>query len=118
MKKLSKIKQLEKTQEELIQNALRTGGFLFPKTVAEVEEFEKKFGITNVTLPEDLQVPNFLHNKTKKPTKAKVIGIQGKNFAMAAREENTLKLSEETLALMEEDRKKADAALRKNKKKK
>lgn len=86
---------IENKQEQLIQAALRTGGFLFPQTVAEVDAFEKNFGTTDVTLPEHLKVPNFIaKGKSKKELKAQVIAMQQDNFAVAARE-GAPKLSED-----------------------
>lgn len=100
---------IEKTQEQLIQDALRTGGFTFPQTVAEVEAFEKKFGTTDVTLPEHLKVPDFIaKGKSKKDLKAQVVAMQPQdNFAVAARE-GSAKLSDEIQKKMKEDRRKAD----------
>lgn len=97
----------ESQKEQLIQDALRTGGFLFPETVAEVEEFEKKFGTTNVPLPEDLKIPYFLEKeKSKKTSKSRTTAIENEHFSMAARE-GAPKLPDEILQRMEEDRKKA-----------
>jgi hypothetical protein len=108
----------ESQKEELIQDALRTGGFLFPQTVAEVEEFEKKFGTTNVPLPEELKIPHFLEKaKSKKTAKAKTTAVENEHFSMAARD-GAPKLPDEILRRMEEDRKKAIHKPRKNNPKK
>lgn len=108
---------IEAEQEQLIQNALRAGGFVFPQTVAEVEAFEKNFGTTDVTLPEHLKVPDFIaQGKSKKYLQAQVIAMQEENFAVAARE-GAPKLSEEVRKKMQEDRKEADAKFKKNNRK-
>jgi hypothetical protein len=118
MKKQNRNNIVDK-QEQLIQDALRTGGFTFPQTVAEVEAFEKKFGTTDVSLPEHLKVPDFIaKGKSKKELKAQVIDIRPQdNFAAAAREGAT-KLSDDIQMKMREDRKKADEKYKKSNPKK
>jgi len=118
MKKQNRNK-IENEQEQLIQDALRTGGFTFPQTVAEVEAFEKKFGTTDVSLPEHLKVPDFIaKGKAKKDLKTQVIVMQSEdNLAFAARE-GALKLSDEIQKKMSEDRRKADAKYKKSNSKK
>lgn len=104
---------IENNQEQLIQDALRTGGFTFPQTVAEVEAFEKNFGNTDISLPEHLKVPNFIaKGKAKRDLKTQVISMQHDNFAVAARE-GAPKLSDEVRKKMQEDRKKADVKFKK-----
>jgi hypothetical protein len=73
-------------QEQMIEKALNTGGFLFPKTVDEVKEFERIYGTTNVILPLELQEPDFLNLELENKTKTKVVKFPSENFAMAARE--------------------------------
>jgi hypothetical protein len=105
-------------QEQMIQNAFRTGGFSFPETIAEVESFEKSFGTTDVTLPEHLKIPNFIgKGKLHRTETTKTIALHQQNFAVAARG-GALKLSNEIHKRMEEDRKKADAKIKKNNSKK
>lgn len=75
----------QKQQEEIIQRTLKTGGFLFPESVEEVEAYERVFGETNFMLPEDLQEPFFLDFEidVKKPT----VTLNNFNIiAMAARD--------------------------------
>ena len=110
------VNQTQNRQEELIQKALRTGGFLFPETVDEVIEFEKSFGNTDVILPEDLQQPLFLETPSKKTSKAKIITLNDEKLAMAARE-GSAKITDEVRKRMEVDRKKVDAKTKKTRKK-
>ena len=99
--------QSESEKEQMIQDALRTGGYLFPQTVAEVEEFERKFGTTNTLLPEDLKIPHFLEKaKSSKKTNTKHLAVENEHFSMAARE-GAPRLPNEILQQMEDDRKKA-----------
>jgi len=114
MKKKNSI-NVEGKKEKMIQDAMRAGGFVFPQTVSEVETFEKSFGATDVTLPEHLQMPDFIaSNHPPKTAKATIVPIQQDNFAMAARD-GASKLSDEVLKKMKEDRKKADGKFKKNK---
>lgn len=100
---------IENKQEQLIYDALCTGGFTFPQTVMEVKAFEKTFGTTDISLPENLKIPDFIaKGKSKKDLKAQIIAIQPRdNFAVAARE-GAAKISNEILSKMKEDRKRAD----------
>ena len=63
MKKQISIKIQESNKERTIQKALKTGGFLFPTTTNEVENYEHKYGSTDIILTEELQEPNFLLNE-------------------------------------------------------
>ena len=108
MKKDAKENANDKKKDKMIQQALRTGGFLFPETPEEVVEFEKRFGHTDVILPEDLReapLPN--KNSALKLTPRE----KKENLAMAAREGS--QLPDEVIKKMKEDREKA----RKRKKK-
>jgi len=73
-------------QHKTIENALKTGGFLFPETAEEVKEFERIYGTTDVILPAELQEPTFLYSKSEKGYNSKVVKFPSENFAMAARE--------------------------------
>jgi hypothetical protein len=116
--KKQKLDSAETKKEQMIQDALRTGGFLFPQTVAEVEKFEKNFGTTQVPLPEHLKVPPFLKKaKSSKVIHAAVNNRNKENFAVAARE-GAPKLPEDILQKMEDDRKKEDDKRKKGKTKK
>ncbi|MDE3234540.1 MAG: hypothetical protein KGO81_01205 [Bacteroidota bacterium] len=115
--KKTNVENTQLKQDLLIQHALRTGGFVFPQTVAEVESFEKKFGTTDVQLPEELQTPVFLNTPSKKTARPKVIKIQQENLAMAAREEMG-KLPKELLSRIENDIKEADKKSKQKKAKK
>lgn len=82
----------EKEQDKMIEKALRTSGFLFPKTVDEIKEYERIYGTTSVILPPDLESPDFLYNKKK--TTGKILKLHAEdNFAMAARD-GKLEMSE------------------------
>lgn len=70
-------------QEKMIEKALRTSGFLFPKTIEEIKEYERIYGTTDVILPPDLQAPTSPTTNSKR--ESKVINLS-ENFAMAARE--------------------------------
>src|SRR5258706_15283221 len=107
--KKQKLDSAETQKEQMIQDALRTGGFLFPQTVSEVEKFEKSFGTTEVPLPAHLKVPNFLKKtKSNKAIPSNITAVNSENFAVAARE-GAPKLPMEILQKMEEDRKKEDS---------
>ena len=73
-------------QNEMIEKALKTGGFLFPETVAEVKEFERLFGTTDVILPAELEDSAFLYSKSGKKSNSKIVEFPCDNFAMAARD--------------------------------
>src|SRR5690348_8400078 len=98
---------IDSQKEKMIEETLRTGGYLFPETVSEVKEFEKLFGTTNVSLPEDLKTPDFIDkNQVKKSIRSKVPVSKNDNFAVAARD-GAPTLPKEILDRMEADRKKA-----------
>jgi len=83
MKKQISPKNRDSKNEEIIQHALKTGGFLFPTTISEVDNYELNYGSTDVILPEELQVPDFLFNNSGK----KLINNEsGETIAMAARD--------------------------------
>lgn len=104
MTKKSKNNNNDIQQEQIIQKALRISGFICPETPEEVIEFEKKFGTTDLTLPEELREPSFLAKPdTVFSKKAKTIS---ENLAMAAREGS--RLPEEVLQKMKEHRDKAN----------
>ncbi len=116
--KKQKLDSAETKKEQMIQDALRTGGFLFPQTVAEVERFEKNFGTTQVPLPEHLKVPSFLKkSKTTKRNHSVTIATNKENFAVAARE-GAPDLPKDILQRMEDDRKKEEDRRKKAKTKK
>jgi hypothetical protein len=94
----------EAKQEKMIQKAFRTGNFLFPETPEEVAAFDKKFGNTDIILPEELREPTFLNNKRTSTVKKK-LSATTENLAMAAREGS--KLPEDILKKMKEHRDKA-----------
>ena len=58
-------------QEKMIEQALRTGGYVLPTSDNEVKEFERIYGTTDVILPEELQEPTFLYSNPKKKHSAK-----------------------------------------------
>jgi len=95
-------------QERIMEIALRTRGNLFPETIDEVKEFERKFGRTEIILPTDLLEPDFLNSKSNKNKKSKNKTQHSEKLAMAARS-GIHKLPEEVLKQMFLDRKKADA---------
>ena len=84
MKKQISPKNQDSKKEEIIQHALKTGGFLFPTTVKEVEEYELAFGSTDIILPEDLRATDFLFSNNEE------ISCENKvpndTIAMAARD--------------------------------
>lgn len=83
MKKQISQKNQESRNERIIQQALKTGGFLFPTTINEVENYELNYGSTDVILPEELQEPDFLFNNSGK----KLINNESwETIAMAARD--------------------------------
>ena len=74
-------------QNSLIEKTLKTTGFLFPETVEEVEEFERIYGKTEVTLPDELQNSQFLFICQKDIDFQSLITTNNSdNFEMAARE--------------------------------
>lgn len=83
MKKQISPKNRDSKNEEIIQYALKSGGFLFPTTNNEVDNYELIFGSTDVILPEELQEPDFLFNNSGK----KLINDESREtIAMAARD--------------------------------
>lgn len=86
MKKIISDKFKSNQQEKMIEQALKTSGFLFPETVEEVKEFERIYGTTDVILPAELQEPTFLYSKSERGNSSKVVKFPSANFAMAARE--------------------------------
>jgi hypothetical protein len=86
MKKKLRINPEENQQNKMVENALRTSGFLFPETVEEVLEFERIYGTTDVILPTELQEPTFLYEKSEKAHGSKSVKFHSENFAMVARE--------------------------------
>ncbi|MFV0599917.1 MAG: hypothetical protein ACK5M0_09390 [Bacteroidales bacterium] len=78
-----------KEQEKIIKRILKTGGYLFPETVQEVIEYEKKYGTTEIVLPEELRNLDFLNTLRKKGNKAFFNLIEESKFAAAARGNDT-----------------------------
>lgn len=101
-------------EEKILRKALRTGGFVFPETVDEVNEFERIYGATDVILPAELESANFLISQSPKIRKGHVVKLHVENLAMAAREGST-SLPDEIKKMMAEDRKKADAKRKRRK---
>ena len=91
-------------QEKSIQKAFQEGMFLFPETPEDVAEFEKKFGSTDIILPDELQEPTFITSKRKESIKKSSTEIK-ENFAMAAREGSSV--PKDILKSMKEHRDKA-----------
>lgn len=103
----SKENTLKSQQERLIEKTLRAGGFTFPETVEEVREFERIFGTTDITMPDELNDTSFLYNSNKNSAK-KALVAPISVFAAAARGASS-HLSEAVKKQMESDRRKADA---------
>lgn len=101
-------------QEKMIEQALRTGGYVLPTSDDEIREFERIYGTTDVILPEELQEPNFLYSSPKKKQSAKIKELNANDFAMAARQ-GAENLPDEVRKRMEEDRRKADARRKRKK---
>lgn len=78
----SKIGELKK----MIEETLKTGGFLFPETVEEVKEFERIFGTTDLFIPSELAELTFLFKNSKADCKIQTVIPPAENIAMAARE--------------------------------
>lgn len=97
----------KKQQSFNLEYLLRTNGHLFPETVAEVFEYERKFGDTDIIIPEDMQTPSFLE-KTNNESNShlKVVKSMSENYAMAARLENGNQLPDYIKKRMEDDRNK------------
>lgn len=100
----------ETREEKTVQKAFRKGGFLFPETLEEVADFEKRFGTTDIILPEELHEPSFINSKRSAPAKKK-LSEPTENLAMAAREGS--QLPEEVLKKMKEHRDKAKSKKKK-----
>ena len=83
MKKQISPKDQELRKEEIIQHALRIGGFLFPTTISEVENYELSYGSTDIILPEELQEPDFLFNEHERTS---INNESIETIAMAARD--------------------------------
>lgn len=98
-------------REEMIQKALRTGGFIFPQTPEEVEDFEKQIGNTDIILPEQLQNLDFMNADKNTVNSNSSEVVESSNFAMAAREGS--EIPEDILEKMKFDR----AAFKRNKNK-
>lgn len=107
MKKTPRDHSKDNLQEKIIEKAIRTGGFAFPKTISEVKEFERIYGTTDVILPIELQDTGFLYSQSNQINKTKTETFECDNLAWAAREASCL-LPEEIKKKMAEDRKKAD----------
>lgn len=101
-------------QEKMIEQALRTGGYVLPTSDDEVKEFERIYGTTDVILPEELQEPTFLYSNPKKKHSAKVKELHSNDFAMAARQ-GAENLPDEIKKRMEQDRRKTDARRKRKK---
>ncbi|MCB2194428.1 MAG: hypothetical protein KQH79_01135 [Bacteroidetes bacterium] len=102
MKKKSKKNRTQIDQELIIQRAISSGGFLFPETVNEVIEYERRFGNTDVILPDDLKEPLFLESKDDCSPISAV--DSSSNYSMAARTADE-SIPEEIKIRMERDRK-------------
>lgn len=98
----------EKDQNLNIEKLLRTNGYLFPETVNEVNEYEKKYGNTNIILPDDMQSLSFLEKAISRLPQKDLNEIKqaNENFAIAARAENGKELPEHIKKQMEVDRNK------------
>lgn len=96
----------EKEQNLNIEKLLRTNGYLFPETVDEVDEYERKFGNTNIILPDDMQTPSFLEKAISRLSQKDLNKIKkaNENFAIAARSEKGTELPEHIKKQMEADR--------------
>jgi hypothetical protein len=77
---------------------LKQSGFVLPTTEEEISQYDKKFGTTNVILPEEIASPDFLFESKIKPianeqvrdskNKAKVISIGDKTSMATKTKEN------------------------------
>lgn len=76
----------EQSKDKLIEKTLKTCGFLFPETIAEVQEYERLFGNTEFTLPLELQDPTYLFDDSICMCKVDLGDSSESNFAMAARD--------------------------------
>ncbi|AYL96535.1 hypothetical protein [Mucilaginibacter celer] len=100
----------EKDQSPDLEFLLRTNGYLFPETINEVSEYEKRFGDTDIILPDDMREPTFLEKALSKVQGNKLTAIKNKddNFAIAARLEKGTELPERIKKKMDEDRNKSE----------
>ncbi len=98
----------EKDKHLNLEYLLRTNGYLFPETVDEVNEYQRKFGDTDIILPSDMKTPTFLEKGLKrfKENHLKVVKDVQENFAVAARMESGAELPEHITKRMENDRNK------------
>lgn len=111
MKSQNKPAKKEEIQERLIEKVLKSNKKIFPETIEEVMAFEKMYGSTDITLPENLQHPTFLF--TFKEIEGPTLDKRSVS-AVAARNEG-LEISSEIKQKMAEDRKKARTGIKKNK---
>src|SRR5262245_26443855 len=86
MKKVTKNDSTDPKKRNLIEKALRYGGYSFPQTIDEVSEFERLFGSTDVLLPPDLQEPFFLYAMLDSNPESNKMEDQRAKFSLAARE--------------------------------
>jgi hypothetical protein len=86
MSKRNSAKSNNNLLDKVIEQTLKTEGYLFPETIEEVKEFERIFGTTEMILPTELQEPTFLYLKSKGSSNTKESKLSCENFAMAARE--------------------------------
>jgi hypothetical protein len=96
----------EKDQKVDLEYLLRTNGYLFPETVNEVSEYERRFGDTDIILPDEMQEPTFLEKALAKlpNNNLKAILPEKDNFAVAARSQKGSHLPEHIKKKMEDDR--------------
>jgi len=105
--KNNKSDNTQEVQEKMIEQILRTGGYVLPSSDFEFEEFERIYGTTNVILPDELLEPTFLYLDEKKKPLVKTKEIYNNELAMAARQGGE-ELPEEIKKRMEQDRRNAD----------
>lgn len=108
MKTTNADKSKDNQQNKLIETTLKTSGFLFPKTVEEVKEYERVYGTTDVILPLELEEPTFLYTKSEEAQNLNLEILPSDNFAMAAREGLSNNLPDEIQQKIIEDIKKAE----------
>jgi len=108
MKTKNADKSKNNQQNKLIETTLKTSGFLFPKTVEEVKEYERVYGTTDVILPLELQEPTFLYTKSENAQNLNLEVLPSDNFAMAARNGLSNKLPDKIQQKIIEDIKKAE----------
>lgn len=108
MKTKNADKSKDNQQNKLIETTLKTSGFLFPKTVEEVKEYERVYGTTDIILPLELQESTFLYTESIEVQNLNLEILPSDNFAMAAREGVSNNLPEEIQRKIIEDIKKAE----------